>query len=358
MRPRLRSSSWSPSIGAPPVLDSNARPVKGPGRARRRCVPARTGYPPRVETALDALGSERRDAVQPPRYATYAWATLAAILGVILWGAFVRATGYGARPRTPPPPCHRPRVPPPPSPAAATMIALGHRVTRSLAALLIVGLVTGAWRTFPRGHAVRRCAFAALVLMVLEALIGAGLVLLEHVASDASIARAWWVAGHLVNTFLLVAAPTLTAWCAAHDARPTLRGPGTPGAVLAAALGAVLVVGVSGAITALGDTLFPAATLAEGEAQTFSDTAHLFVRLRVWHPLLALAAGVLVMVAAQRATRVRHAPAVSRAATVVLGFLVLQICVGVANVTFLAPVSLQLLHLLLADLLWIALIVL
>src|SRR5262249_21494275 len=180
MRPRLRSSSWSPSIGAPPVLDSNARPVKGPGRARSRCVPARTGYPPRVETALDALGSERRDAVQPPRYATYAWATLAAILGVILWGAFVRATGSGAGCGSHWPLCNGEVVPR--SPTAATLIELGHRVTSGLAALLVVGLVAGAWRAFPRGHAVRRCALAALVLMVLEALIGAGLVLLEHVA--------------------------------------------------------------------------------------------------------------------------------------------------------------------------------
>ena len=309
-----------------------------------------------MQTAVDALGPSRSDAVRAPRYATYAWATLAAILGVILWGAFVRATGSGAGCGSHWPLCNGEVVPR--SPTAATLIELGHRVTSGLAALLVVGLVAGAWRGFPRGHAVRWGALAALVLMVLEALIGAGLVLLEHVAGDASIARAWWVSGHLVNTFLLVAALTLTAWCAAHDARPTLRGAGTLGAVLAAALGAVLVVGVSGAITALGDTLFPAATFAEGEAQTFSDTAHLFVRLRVWHPLLALAAGVLVMVAAQRAMRVRHAPAVSRAATVVLGFLVLQICVGVANVTFLAPVPLQLLHLLLADLLWIALIVL
>ena len=174
----------------------------------------------------------------------------------------------------------------------------------------------------------------------------------------ASIARAWWVSGHLVNTFLLVAALTLTAWGATHGARPRLSGAGSLGAMLAAALAAVLVVGVSGAITALGDTLFPAATLAEGEAQTFSDTAHVFVRLRVWHPLLALAAGVLVMAAAQRATRVRRAPAVSSAANLVLGLLVLQIGVGVANVSFLAPVPLQLVHLLLADLLWIALLVL
>jgi len=221
-----------------------------------------------------------------------------------------------------------------------------------------VGLVAGAWRGFPRGHLVRWSALAALVLMVLEALIGAGLVLLEHVAGDASIARAWWVSGHLVNTFLLVGALTLTAWAATTGVRPRFSGAGGLGAMLAAALAVVLVVGVSGAVTALGDTLFPAATLAEGEAQTFSHTAHVFVRLRLWHPLLALAAGVLVLFAVQHATRVRRGPAVSRAANLVLGLLVLQIGVGVANVSFLAPVPLQLVHLLLADLLWIALVVL
>jgi heme A synthase len=309
-----------------------------------------------VQTAVDALGPSSSDAVRAPRYATYAWATLAVTLGVILWGAFVRATGSGAGCGSHWPLCNGEVVPR--SPTAATLIEFGHRLTSGLAALLVVGLAAGAWRGFPRGHLVRRSALAALVLMVLEALIGAGLVLLEHVAGDASIARAWWVSGHLVNTFLLVAALTLTAWGATHGARPRLSGAGSLGAMLAAALAAVLVVGVSGAITALGDTLFPAATLAEGEAQTFSDTAHVFVRLRVWHPLLALAAGVLVMAAAQRATRVRRSPAVSSAANLVLGLLVLQIGVGVANVSFLAPVPLQLVHLLLADLLWIALLVL
>ena len=173
-----------------------------------------------MQAALDALRPGRFDAVQAPRYATYAWATLVATLGVILWGAFVRATGSGAGCGSHWPLCNGEVVPR--SPTAATLIELGHRLTSGLAALLVVGLVAGAWRGFPRGHVVRRSALAALVLMVLEALIGAGLVLLEHVAGDASIARAWWVSGHLVNTFLLVAALTLTAWGATHGAGPRL----------------------------------------------------------------------------------------------------------------------------------------
>ncbi len=282
--------------------------------------------------------------------------TLAAVLGVILWGAVVRATGSGAGCGSHWPLCNGEVVPR--SPTAETLIELGHRVTSGLALLLVVALVIGAWRVFPRGHPVRASAAASGVFMVLEALIGAGLFLFELVARNASLARAWWMAGHLMNTFLLVGALTLTAWWARGSHRPRLQGAGALAGVLGLALAGVLVLGVSGAVTALGDTLFPATTLAEGKAQTFSDTAHVFLRLRVWHPLLALAAGVCVAVAAALAARWRPDPAVRLAARTVVGLFVLNLLVGVLNVWWLAPVGVQLVHLLLADLAWIALVVL
>ncbi len=306
-----------------------------------------------MQATLEALGSS---AARAPRYATFAWTTLAATLGVILWGAFVRATGSGAGCGSHWPLCNGEVVPR--SPSVETLIELGHRVTSGVALLLVVGLVVGAWRVFPRGHLVRRAAAAAGVLMVLEALIGAGLVLLELVAGDASLARAWWISGHLVNTFLLVGALTLTAWWATNAERPRLRGDGPLAVTLGLAVAGVLLLGVSGAVTALGDTLFPAASLAEGKAQTFSDTAHVFVRLRVWHPLLAVAVGALVAAAAVYAARRRPRPAVQLAARALVGLYGLNLAVGVVNVWWLAPVPLQLAHLLLADLLWIALVVL
>ncbi len=120
----------------------------------------------------------------------------------------------------------------------------------------------------------------------------------------------------------------------------------------------VLVLGVSGAITALGDTLFPVATRAEGTALTFSPTAHAFVRLRVWHPTLALAVGALVALAASVAVRQRSSADVRRLATATTALYALQLAVGFANVWLLAPVWLQLVHLLLADLVWIGLVLL
>jgi len=306
-----------------------------------------------VDTTLEALGTSEARA---PRFATYAWATLAANLGVIMWGAFVRATGSGAGCGNHWPLCNGEVVPR--SPSVATLIELGHRLTSGLALLLVVGLVIGARRGFPAGHLARRGATAALVLMVVEALIGAGLVLLELVAQDTSVARAWWIAGHLVNTFLLVGALTVTAWWATHDAPPRLRGAGALAAALGVALAGMLVLGVSGAITALGDTLFPATSLSEGEAQTFSETAHAFVRLRLWHPVLALVVSGLVTAAAVLAARRRSEPAVHLAARAVVGILALNLALGLLNMTLLAPVPLQLVHLLLADLAWIGLVVL
>ncbi len=128
-----------------------------------------------------------------------------------------------------------------------------------------------------------------MLFIVTEALIGAGLVLFEMVARNTSIARGWWMSAHLVNTFLLLASLTLTASPSPSGApAPRLRDTGTTGTIaLALALGALLL-GVSGAITALGDTLYPAESLRAGMEQDLGASAHLFVRLRVWHPVFAL----------------------------------------------------------------------
>jgi heme A synthase len=287
-------------------------------------------------------------------YATYAWGVLAFNVGVILWGAIVRATGSGAGCGSHWPLCNGEIVPR--SPAVATLIEFGHRVSSGLALLLIGGLVIGAWRSYPRGHRVRRGAALSAAFIVSEALIGAGLVLLEHVAGDASAARGYWVGGHLINTFLLVGVLTLTAWWASGGPPLHLRRHAPAGAALAVALLAVLVLGVSGAVTALGDTLFRTATLAEGKALTFSERAPLFVRLRVWHPTLAIAVGAVLAVAAALAARAR--PSVRPLALILMGLYATQLTLGLVNVELMAPIGVQIAHLLLSDLIWIALVLL
>lgn len=291
-----------------------------------------------------------------PRFARYCWAVLAFNLLVIVWGAFVRASGSGAGCGSHWPLCNGEVVPH--SPAVETLIELGHRLTSGVALLLVMAMVYLAWRRFPAGHRVRRAAAASLFFIVTEALIGAGLVLLELVAENSSAARGYWVSGHLVNTFLLVASLTLTAWWAGGAPPLDWRDRPVATALFAAALAGMLVLGASGAVTALGDTLFPVTSFAEGKEMTFAPDAHLFVRLRIWHPTLAVLVGALVVATAFVAARRRASAPVRRWAGVAVALVATQLLLGLANMWLLAPIPLQLLHLLFSDLLWIALILL
>lgn len=287
----------------------------------------------------------------------YAWGVVAFNLGVIAWGAFVRATGSGAGCGSHWPTCngevvHRPQ-------SVETLIELTHRLTSGVAFLLVFGLMIAALRARPRRHPVRKAAVASFVFMVLEAAVGAGLVLLELVADDQSVARAYWMAAHLTNTFLLVACLTLTAhWAGPDDVGVRLRGRGALLGPLALSLLGVLGVGVTGAVTALGDTLFPAGSLAEGVEQDFAATAHFLVRLRVWHPVAAVAVGLGTLAVAVWAALRRPTPRTRRAALAVCGLFLAQVVGGFVNLVLLAPVWMQLVHLLMADLLWMALVLL
>ncbi len=290
------------------------------------------------------------------RFAKFAWGVLAFNLLVIVWGAFVRATGSGAGCGSHWPLCNGELVPR--APALETLVELSHRLTSGVALLLVIALVYFAWKRFPAGHRTRIAAAASLFFIITEALIGAGLVLLEYVAENSSSARGVWVGGHLVNTFFLVASLTLTAWWASGAPSFAIRRRDPLTLLLAAALGGLLVLGASGAITALGDTLFPVATFAEGKEMTFAKDAHLFVRLRIWHPTMALIVAAIVVAAAFFASRSEHHPRTTSIAVTTVGLLAAQLLLGLANMWWLAPVPLQLAHLLLSDLLWIALILL
>ena len=304
-----------------------------------------------------ASGDERgTNPAKSGRFAAFAWFVLAYNLAVILWGAYVRATGSGAGCGSHWPLCNGEVVPP--APQVATLIELTHRVTSGVALILVVALAVWAFRAFPKRHPARSGAALSVVFILTEALVGAGLVLFELVAGNASLARALFMSVHLANTFILVAWLTLTAWWAGGRERPRLRGHGGFGLVMALALAGMIVLGVSGALAALGDTLFPASTLSEGLRQDFSPTAHFLVRLRLLHPTLAVSVGLFLLFAAALACRTRPHPQTYRAAVALLVLFAVQLGAGLLNVALLAPVWLQLLHLLLADLNWIALLLL
>ena len=277
-------------------------------------------------------------------------------VAVILWGAFVRATGSGAGCGAHWPLCNGEVVPR--APALETMVEFTHRATSGIALLLVFALALWVFRERPKGHPARRAAAASVLFILVEAAVGALLVLFGLVAENDSVARALFMAGHLANTFVLLACLTLTAhWCATDD---PVRHEALSRFGWTFAVGAVALVGVgkSGAVAALGDTLYPAQSILGGLAQDVSPTAHFLVQLRIAHPILALAGVLLVAFAAGRVLRATADGRARRTAWAVSGLALLQLALGLLNVVLLAPVWLQIVHLLLADLLWIAFVLL
>jgi heme A synthase len=288
-----------------------------------------------------------------------AWATVAWNVLVILWGAVVRATGSGAGCGSHWPLCDGEVLPQ--DPGLDKVIEFSHRLTSGVALILVVAVFWLVWKRFPSGHRVRWAATASLILILLEAAIGAGIVLLELVGENGSVSRAAYMAGHLANTLLLLAALTLTArWIQAPEREP----PSSPAPVLrrfasgltAWALAGLLLTGISGAISALGDTLFPAASLAHGLQQDLSPV-HFLLRLRLFHPLIAVATAIALLILARRELeRLERTPRSIRLAQALMAAVLVQVGAGVLNIALLAPVWMQIVHLLLADIVWITFI--
>ncbi|MEM1042582.1 MAG: COX15/CtaA family protein [Bacteroidota bacterium] len=285
------------------------------------------------------------------RFVAFAWVLLIYTGFVILWGAFVRATGSGAGCGDHWPLCNGEVIPR--AETMATLVEFGHRLTSGLAGFLALGLGVWAFRVFPRGSKVRKAAAWTVILMGTEALVGMALVKLELVAYNVSVLRGWVIAAHLLNTFLLLTAITLTAWWAGGGHAPRFRGSGALGATLAATVAGVFILGASGAVTALGDTL----TIGGGIDPASDPVVAALVGLRIYHPLLALVVGVGVLATFLLVRRTGR----RKAYFLSLGILSLyftQLMIGVLNVRLMAPVPLQLVHLLMTDVIWVGLILL
>jgi heme A synthase len=286
------------------------------------------------------------------RFANFTWVVLGLNILVILWGAFVRATGSGAGCGAHWPTCDGQVLPRPES--TEMWIEFTHRLTSGLALLAVVAMLVWAWRAWPAGHRVRQGAVASMVFMILEALVGAALVLFEWVAYDTSLARPFVVAIHLINTFLLLGAITLTGWWAAGGPALRWRGQGRLGWAVSGATIGLLILGASGGVTALGDTL----VLAAGIKPEDSVLVAQLVELRIYHPLIAFATGGLLWLLWRAANFVNPSPQLQRTGWLLLAIFGVQLFLGVLNVALKAPVWLQLVHLLLADAIWIVFVLL
>jgi len=292
----------------------------------------------------------------PDRLATFAWATLAYTLFVIVWGSLVRITGSGAGCGQHWPTCHGEIIPT--DPVLETIIEFGHRVTSGLTVIVIGILMVWAARQFGMGSFGKRMGRLSFVFILIECLIGAALVLLEYVATNASPWRAVWMAGHLGNTFLLTGFLLGVVWAAVGKRAPSWRALGAVRPVVAALALGILVVTMTGGVTALGDTLFPIdtanTTLLERLRGEQDGVTHFLMQLRIVHPVLATVLGLaLVVVPLNQAGNADAGVGEKRWAAILAAVSTSQVLFGAANIVLSAPAWMQVGHLLLALALWL-----
>lgn len=296
-----------------------------------------------------------------PRFARYAWFALGYNVLVIVWGVFLRASksgdGCGQFWLT----CNGELIPS--APQFATVIEFSHRITTAIDGLVMLVLLVWAiviWyqNRSPQSRLVLYAAVGSFFFVLTEAAVGAGLVLTGNVAEAVTGSRPLWAMGHLINTFILLTFLTMTAWFASGK-RSVSRKIGAR-TLLLIGLGVLLLllVGLSGSLAALSNMLFPSESLAEGVAKDFSPTSNLILRLRLSHPILSILTSVYLIFLAGWLKAKANSPKVTWWSNAVSLLVIGQVIFGGATLLTLGPIVMQLGHLLLADAVWIAFVLL
>lgn len=273
---------------------------------------------------------------------------------VVAWGAFVRMSFSGDGCGVHWPLCQGEVIPL--NGSTKTFVEFFHRLSSGLIGPAILFLAYRVWREHPKGSQIRVAAGATVFFMITESAVGALLVLKSWVAGNPTFARAVTGGIHLVNTFMLLACMAWLAWLA--FGRPEIRAR-KQGPVLAAiVIGAVcvLLMGVTGAIAALGNMIQPAKSLAQGIQQDFDPASHFLVRLRLSHPLISTSVGVYLVFLMSYLARVRPSASMKKIGLGVFSVFILQMVVGVVNLLLSRPIPLSIFHLLVADVLWLGLV--
>jgi cytochrome c oxidase assembly protein subunit 15 len=288
-----------------------------------------------------------------PQVARFAWTALYWNVAVVLWGAYVRATGSGAGCGNRWPLCDGDLVGA--SANGQTIVEFTHRITSVISLLVVTGLVVWCWRVTKKGAWTRYSAALAVLFLANEALLGAALVLLKHVGNDQSAGRILFLCLHFGNTLLLLATLSLTAaWLSNGSRQFTLIGKWREVSSIGLGLLATMVTGISGAVAALADTLYPATSLPSSLSQDFSSHTPALLHVRLLHPAVATVGACYVLWVILRSSIGRNRFSGSAIGLIVLLFV--QVGIGMTNVLFLAPVWIQIAHLFVGDALWTLLV--
>ena len=285
--------------------------------------------------------------------ARFAWFVVAYNIAVIVWGAYVRATGSGTGCGSHWPLCNGEFLPS--RPQTQTVVEFTHRIMSGASLVLVAILLLCCWRRTSKGDWPRRSAVAAAALLLNEALLGALLVLLDDPAGvNRSASHALFLCLHFGNTLFLLAALALTAtWLSSSSPRfRFLRKPST-GIATGLGLASVVLIGMTGSLATLGDNLFPTRSVRQALVADFSSSSPALLRLRVLHPVAVVFGSLYVFWLLHSVWRKHERSLWMSLLPVTLAG---QIALGAMNVILLAPVSMQMTHLLVALIFWILLV--
>jgi protoheme IX farnesyltransferase len=284
---------------------------------------------------------DARKLAAPSRaFGLFAWGVLLFNLLVIAIGVVVRATGSGDGCGAHWPACDGEIIPV--EPTVKKMIEYTHRLVSGVDGILVLGLAAWGLAKFRRNKPLVGALLATVLFTGIEAWLGAYLVKQRLVADNASVQRAIWMSIHLVNTFFLLTALSMTAWWASGRDRLKLGGQGAVGLALLLAFFMMVALGVSGSVTALGDTLFPVRNHEEAMRQSLAPGAHFLQKLRLLHPYIAGSVGLYLLLIAGLVGHLRPSPQTKRYANSIFILFFVQMAVGYLNVLLAAPVWMQL----------------
>mgnify|MGYP006261131757 FL=1 len=274
---------------------------------------------------------------------SYAKAGLLLSIVSILAGAFVRATGSGDGCGATWPTCKGKIIPA--LSDTSELIEFSHRSVSGV--LLVVTLIIFAkTRKFQKDSLVRIVTNYLTFFVIFEALIGAVIVIFEWVGLNSSLPRIIAVPIHLVNTFGLLGSYAIL-YKILQDDLQNIKNMFNKNFLLISSL--FLLSGATGSITALADVLFPSASFVEGFLADFDRTSEVLTRLRILHPIISSALSIVLYVYAT-GIRKKYNVKVKTLQTLIL----IAVFLGVINVLSNIVLPLSILHLAIADFLWIS----
>jgi cytochrome c oxidase assembly protein subunit 15 len=285
-------------------------------------------------------------------FARYAWIYLIYNFYVILGGAYVRASGSGAGCGAHWPLCNGKIVPN--FSIIHTIVEFTHRVSSGLVTIGGIILLIWAFACTSKGSPIRKAAISSFAFIIVEALLGAALVLFSLVESNSSNFRALMMALHLITTFMLLASISLTAaWSSSFPIMNINKKKRKLVTIITLSIG-LLIIGTSGAITALGDTLFHPKYVGEGLIEDIQYKSHILKSIRIYHPILAIVISIYFILLCIKLTKNNSSKIQNNLLKIIVSLVIFQIILGFINIFLLAPIWTQLIHLFIADMLWVS----